>query len=137
MFGITYDPEKVNDELKELLAGYGEAMLYFHINTAGGVRHRVKHESSHQERPGAISVKDAMTVEEEMFHEQRYCIDQLKTKGIVDNPCDDDGIPTDEYWTWFRAWDSYVKGLPYEEWQEFETALNSKGDVSKWRPEGL
>jgi|GEM_PF-2575969 len=137
MLGYVYDSEKIDSELREQLEGYGEAMLYFHINTAGGVRHRVKHNSSHQERPGAISVKDSLTVEEEMFLEQRFCIDQLKEKDILANPCDDDGIPTDEYWAWFRAWDSYVRGLPSEEWKVFEKALNGKADVSKWRPEGL
>lgn len=137
MFGYTYDREKIHIELREQLEGYGEAMLYFHINTAGGVRHRVKHSSSHQERPGAIAVEDAMTVEEEMFQEQRFCIDQLKEQGILEIPVDDDGLPTDEYWTWFRAWHSYVEGLSPEGWKTFEVALNAGEDISKWRPEGL
>lgn len=132
-----YDADKVSSELKEQLEGYGEATLYFHINTAGGVRHNVARSSAHQERPGAIAVVDAFTVEEEMFQEQRYCIEQLKTKGIVDNPVDVEGAPTDDYWTWFRAWKGYVRGLSSEEWSDFENALNSGGDISKWRPVSL
>ncbi len=137
MFEFTYDPEKLHQELKEGIEGYGESMLYFHINTAGGVRHRVKHSSSHQERPGAIAAKDALAVEEEMFQEQRFCLEQLKEKGILDNPVDDDGLPTHEYWTWFKAWRYYVEGLPLEEWKAFDDALKNGTDVSKWRPEGL
>lgn len=132
MFG--YDPNKVNPELKEVIDNYGEAMLYFHINTAGGVRHRVSHSSAHQERPGSISVKDSISVEEEMFHEQRYCIEALKTKGIVEKPITEDGSPTDDYWTWFRVWDRYVKNLSGSDWAEFEKALNANEDVSQWRP---
>lgn len=137
MLGFVYDSEKVDPELRQQLEEYGEPMLYFHINTAGGIRHRVKHSSSHQERPGAISVIDAISVEEEMFQAQRFCIEQLKEKSILKEPIDTDGIPTDEYWTWFKAWNYYVKGLGADEWKAFESALNNGDDVFKWRPEGM
>lgn len=135
--GAKYDPEKVHPELKEAIKGYEECMLYFHINTAGGVSFKVRHNAMQPDRLQQISIPDAMTVAEEMFHEQRFCMEQLEEKGYVKEPVNADGEATDEYWKWFRAWHDYVEDLPPAEWRAFEAALNAQRDVSKWRPEGL
>lgn len=132
-----YDTEKIHPELREIIEGYDEAMLYFHINTAGGVSHSARHNAMQPDRLQHTSIGEASTVASEMYLEQRFCMEQLQKKDIVKEPVAEDGQATDEYRKWFRAWYDYVEGLPYEEWQKFETALNAKEDVSKWRPEGL
>ncbi len=132
-----YDPEKIHPELREIIEEYDEAMLYFHINTAGGASFRARHNAMQPDRLQHTSIKEASTVASEMFLEQRFCMEQLQKKGIVKEPVDEDGQATDEYWKWFRAWYSYVEELPHEEWQKFDAALNAKEDVSQWRPEGL
>jgi len=131
---FTYDPEKLGQELKRDIEEMPEHMLYFTINHAGGVRHSVRHRSSHPERATSLPVGEALTVEEEMFQMQRHCIEQLKAKGVLQNPTDEDEVPTDEYWDWFRRWHYHVEDMPPEEWEEFNATMKAGEDVSKWYP---
>lgn len=132
---MKYDPERLSTELREQIEEMPEHKLYFVINHAGGVRHSVQHRSSHPERdPKPISVSDALTAEEEMFQMQRCCIEQLKVKGVLENPVNEDGTPTKEYWEWFKRWHYHVEGLPQEEWNAFDAAMTRDKDVSKWYP---
>lgn len=135
---FNYDPEKVSPEAKEEIEAASEHMLYFLINQAGAARFRVKHDSA-DGRSYAPSIQESMTIEEELFHIQGHCIRQLHKFG-VENPLEEDNdAPTQEYWDWFRGWDSHVKGLPAEDWTKFEKAMNTKDDayekVARWYPE--
>jgi len=132
---FEYDPEKLSPELREQIEEMEEHMLYFMINQAGGVRHSLMERSSHPERhEHPLSVPDSLTAEEEMFQMQRHCIEQLKKLGVLEDPTDENGVPTDEYWKWFRRWNSHVKRLPKEEWEAFDNAMTADEDVSKWYP---
>jgi len=131
---FQYDPEKLDPELRKDIEEMEEHKLYFIINHAGGVRHSVRHRSSHPERATHIPVPEALTVEQEMFMMQRYSIEQLKAKGILENPVDEDGVPTDEYWVWFKRWHYHVESLPKEEWEAFDKAMEAGEDVSRWYP---
>lgn len=135
---FQYDPEKVSPEKKEKIEAAPEHMLYFMINEAGAARFRSKHDSA-DGRPWAPSIPESMKFEEEMFHLQAHCIRQLHKFG-VENPLEDgSSTPTQEYWDWFRGWDSHVKGLPAEVWRQFEAVMNSGkneyNDVSQWYPD--
>lgn len=134
---FNYDPEKVSPEAKEEIEAASEHILYFMINQAGAVRFRSMHDSA-DGRPYAPSIPESMVIEEELFHMQGHCIRQLHKFG-VENPLEDNGAPTQEYWDWFRGWKDHVEGLPAEDWAKFEKAMNTKDDayekVARWYPE--
>ena len=64
---------------------------------------------------------------------QEYAVSILDKLGFIPAI---EGKPTEEYWKWFRWWDSYIKGLSNEEWQIIDNKIRKEEDVSSYRPQG-
>lgn len=43
---------------------------------------------------------------------------------------------SDEYWLWFRWWDSWSKSLTDKQFREMDADITAKRDLAVWRPEG-
>lgn len=47
-----------------------------------------------------------------------------------------EGVPTDQFWKWYRWWRTYLRSLSDEENKRLHLALINNEDVSSWRPQG-
>ena len=110
-----------------------EIGLYFIINECGGFVWRMQHDMAHGRIPddhhAAIDV-DIVRIR----GLQQYAVSKLDKLGFV--PTVEDGRPTEDYWKWFRWWDSYIKGLSNEEWNVLDNKIKKEEDISAYRPKG-
>lgn len=97
-----------------------EVVLYFLIDGLRAFIWRTNHEMCH----GRIPPKDHAEGDRSVFAARRQsllAVEQCKRFGIA--ALDDDGHPTDDYWTWYRRWDAWKKGLTDDGWAEVDAAL--------------
>ncbi len=67
--------------------------------------------------------------------ESKQIVLSLTRFGLT-SPTDENGSPTPEYCSWYRWWDSYEHSITPEQFKQLERVLESKSDLSAWRPEG-
>lgn len=132
---MATETEEIDPKLKKKIDEGSELDQYFIINEIGGFRWRMEHELCH----GRISDGDWPSISKDIARltiAQQYAV-SLLTRFGVSKPFRDDKIkPSAEYWSWFRWWDSYIKGLPQDEWKEIERRCGAKEDLSIYRPQG-
>lgn len=99
-----------------------EIELYLIIDGYGGVIWRMNHDMC----DGWIPKKDWPAIDrdiESMQKKQTEAVRELLRIGVV-RPLDENGKPTDEYWTWYRSWDKWKKDMSDEEWRKFNIAVS-------------
>lgn len=131
----------MNDqEFAEYVKTCSEIELYFIINDCGGFVWRMNHDMN----KGRILNTEAIRTDiANMQKRGEIAVDQTVRFGVSDPWCmrksffDDQEhrAPSDEYWLWFRWWDSWSKSLSDEQFREMDRALSAK-DASAWRPAG-
>lgn len=112
-----------------------EISLYFVINECGGFIWRMNHDMA----DGRIPIESHDAIDKDIAGVRRTQQDavSLLPKFGVDQPTQGPSrAPTEEYWKWFRWWDSYIKGLSEKEWEELNKKISNKEDYSKYRPQG-
>jgi hypothetical protein len=117
------------------LESLDEIGLYFVINECGGFIWRMNHDMA----DGRIPEEDHAAIDKDIKNVQKTqqkAVALLPKFGVVKPTQGKNEAPTEEYWKWFRWWDSYVKGLSKEEWEELNRKITAKEDYSNYRPQG-
>ncbi len=123
----------------ELITTGPEIHLYFVIDHIGAFTWRMNHDMAHGRIPDkahAAIDKDITTASVQ----QRAAVEQCRRFG-VEEPRDDQGHPTPDYWKWYRWWDAWKKGLSDDEWRVLNEALSrpdglTKAELKLYRPAG-
>jgi len=89
-----------------------EAILYFYIETLGGVLWRLRHDSA----DGRIPID--FKTERELQEKIEKAVDQTVRFGVTQPR--DKNRASDEYWKWYRWLNTWHHGMSDEEWQEVE-----------------
>lgn len=127
-------------ELKEKLDSYGELELYLIIEAWGWFLWRMRHDIT----KGRIESTDAIHANlADIQANIEYAAGQTVRFGVPTPMAmqysafwnKDMLQATDEYWKWYRMWDSWCKALSDDEYRQMDNDLASGRDVSKWRPE--
>jgi len=114
-----------------------EHQMYFLIDHIGAFTWRMNHDMSH----GRIDEKEHAGINKEIEKaraEQLLLVRSLPRFG-VDTPLDAEGRPTEQYWRWFRWWDSWKKNLTDDEWRTLDAAFArglSADESIRFRPQG-
>ena len=112
-----------------------EIELYFVIDECGAFMWRMNHDMAH----GRIPESDHAAIDADIQRvklQQLEAVRELPRVGVA-VPLDADNRGTDEYWTWFRAWDKWKKELTDEEWRLVDAALSrglSDAELAEYRP---
>ena len=118
-------------ELKSKIESCQEIELYFIIDMLGAYAWRVNHDLADGRVESTPELEKSII---EAHEDIVTTVGQLTRFGI--SPFLEDGkSPTEAYWSWFRAWDNYIKSvLTDEEWNDLNALMSIGGDLSKYRP---
>lgn len=112
-----------------------ERNIYFAIDMCGGFIWRMNHDLANgriEDPTGGID-RDIQQARQD----QLAIVAALPRFGVSE-PLKD-GRPTDQYWRWFRWWDSWKKAMSNDEWRECDAAM-SRGvtpeEDKRFRPSG-
>ncbi len=116
-----------------------EITLYFLIDEIGAFTWRMNHDMAHNRIP----VGDHAAIDKDITSaskQQRLAVEQCKRFG-VEEPFDDQGVATPDYWNWYRWWDSWKKALTDKEWDVLNIALSKDDGLTEdemlfYRPNG-
>jgi hypothetical protein len=114
-----------------------EQKLYFVINFYGGVVWRFAHDMA----DGRITVSDSWYEDEMKIRKLIEAAAEQTIRFGVEEPLGEvtaSGLktPTEEYWKWFRWWDSYFKTMNPVDYDIFIDKMDNDEDYSMYRPEG-
>ena len=117
-----------------------EYTLYAIIDMLGGFIWRMNHDMA---KPGRIPVESHEAISKDVMAAQKQIEAAVAktTRFGVEAPFDENKAATEEYWKWFRWWDSWKKAMTDDEWNEFERSLGEGGFMTeeqlvKYRPPG-
>lgn len=114
-----------------------EVMIYFLIDACGSFIWRMNHDMA----DGRIPKEHHKAIDEDVVRvreQQVSAICELPRFG-VEMPLDEEKRPTEDYWKWFRWWDSWKKNLSNEKWKKVDAMLSdnmSEDQLRQCRPEG-
>lgn len=123
-----------DDEFKQEIDDMNETELYFVIDEIGAYTWRMNHDMA----DGRIELKAHASIDKDiarMHKHQGHAVERLRDVVEGLDPTND-GIPTDDYWKWYRWWDAWKKGMPDEQWNEISAKMKRDEDISSYRPEG-
>jgi hypothetical protein len=115
-----------------------EILLYYTINTLGGVIWRMNHDLA----DGRIIGEEAKQANAELprLQEQiQFAVSHAARFGVT-TPMNADKTPTPQYKRWFNWWDSYTHSIQRHTEDQLFAHLNNinctEAEVAEWRPEG-
>jgi len=116
-------------EFEEMIKTCSEDKLYFIVDECGAFTWRMNHELSHGriEDPKGEVAKDIQNVREL----QQKAVAETKRFGV---PEFDVKQPSEDYWKWYRHWDSWKKGLTNEEWDIVNSKLQKEESLEGHLP---
>ena len=115
-----------------------EVELYFVIDYCGGFIWRMNHDMA----DGRIPMSEHAAIDadiEKMRVQQLDAVRQLPRVGVA-MPLDAENRPTPEYWTWYRTWDAWKKGMTEERWREVDAAMTrglTADEISAYKTEAF
>ncbi len=120
--------------LKEICSDWPEIQVFYAIRELGGFIFHMNHDMA----DGRIPDKDHPSIDVDVRKavEESTKIVKSLTRFGLEKPTEENGAATAEYWKWYRWWDSYECSLSTKQFLELEKVLESKGDLTPWRPEG-
>lgn len=118
----------INENSNEQIEECDEHILYFIIDGLGYRIWKIRHDSA----DGRIKFKNFEKEFNSYNKKIILAVEQTKRFGFT--PTHHEDAPTDEYWSWYRQWDKWKKGMSEKEWMEFNGKLSRKEDVTKLLP---
>ena len=121
----------------EMIESGPEILVYFVIEHIGGFTWRMNHEMSHDRIPKeshAAIAQDIIKAKEQQVQSVRQII-----RFGVETPLGENNVPTEDYWKWFRWWDSWKKGLSDDEWNRcnrISPTDMTEEQLAEYRPAG-
>jgi hypothetical protein len=116
-----------------------EIELYMMIDYIGGFIWRMNHDMGDGRIPAEHHAgidSSIVTAREQQHQAVRQCV-----RFGVEEPIDDKGGASPDYWKWFRWWDSWKGEMGNDEWKLLDAALSRDGgltadEVRDYRPPG-
>lgn len=84
--------------------------------------------------------EEIQSIDEDIMNirkDQLEAVKQTIRFGVEQPVIGDNNAPTEKYWAWFRAWDSYIEGLSEEEWKILKQKIDNGEDCSEYRPKKI
>ena len=123
------------ERLNQIIEG-PEVLIYMCMENLGGFIWRMNHDMAHGRIPEASHKgidKDIVIAREE----QKKLLTSLTRFGV--NPTDEKGVPTKDYWKWYRWWSQWHKGMSNDDWNRVDSIMGltmTEKQIAECRPEG-
>jgi hypothetical protein len=121
----------------DLLVRGPEVAVYMAINEMGSFMFHMEHDMSHGRIPE--SSWPAIDADIQRCREQQVALAKSLTRFGLQKPFDENDKPTEEYWKWFRWWNSWHKGMSDEEWRVVNPMIDltmTPEQIARCRPQG-
>lgn len=129
----------MDEKFKNKLETCSEHELYFIIDECGAFIFRMSHDLAH----GRIDSAHELEINNDInniIESQREAVKETIRFGVPFKMVEIDGSfgksekACEEYWTWYRHWDSWKKGLSEENWRIVRNKMAKNESIEEFLP---